>query len=62
MRLCPKCGSLAYFDSYFNSFMCNTCEKRWKETGKIESIKAKNGLIIKRRLTVSEEKRVQYAK
>lgn len=62
MRLCPKCGSLAYFDSYFNSFMCNTCEKRWREPRKIEFIKAKNGLIIKRRLTVSGEKIAQYAK
>jgi len=30
--------------------------------GKIESIRAKNGLIIKRRLTVSKEKMAQYAK
>lgn len=31
MKLCPKCGCLSYFDSYFQRMMCNTCEHTWKE-------------------------------
>lgn len=31
MKLCPKCGSLSYFSSYFQKWMCNTCEHAWKE-------------------------------
>ena len=30
MELCPKCGCLAFFNSYFNKMMCNTCEHTWK--------------------------------
>ena len=29
MRICPKCGSLAYFNSYFGEFSCNKCS--WKD-------------------------------
>ena len=25
MKLCPKCGYLSYFDSFFQDQMCNTC-------------------------------------
>ena len=31
MNLCPKCGCLAFFNSYFGKMMCNTCEHTWKE-------------------------------
>jgi hypothetical protein len=30
MKLCPKCGSLAFYNSYFGKMMCNTCEYTWK--------------------------------
>lgn len=50
MRLCPKCGSIAYYDSYFTAFMCNTCEYRWREDKKPDVIKTRNGLTIKRRV------------
>ena len=26
--LCPKCGNLAYWDSYFNAYMCRYCHHR----------------------------------
>jgi NTP pyrophosphatase (non-canonical NTP hydrolase) len=29
MELCPKCGSLAFYNSYFSRMMCNTCEHTW---------------------------------
>lgn len=38
MERCPKCGSLAYFDSYFNSYLCNTCEHRWKEPKEVNKM------------------------
>ncbi len=31
MMLCPKCGCLSFFNSYFQKWMCNTCEHTWKE-------------------------------
>jgi len=37
MELCPKCGCLSYFDSYFRKMMCNTCQHTWKEEGKVEN-------------------------
>lgn len=30
MKLCPKCGCLSYFNSYFQKWMCNTCEHQFK--------------------------------
>jgi dUTP pyrophosphatase len=38
-KLCPKCGSLSGFHSYFQKWMCNTCEHQWIENKNI--IKAK---------------------
>ena len=35
MKLCPKCGYLSYFDSYFQKCMCNTCQNTWKEEEKM---------------------------
>ena len=29
MKLCPKCGCLSFFNSYFCKMMCNTCEHTW---------------------------------
>jgi len=29
MKLCPKCGGLSFFNSYFCKMMCNTCEHTW---------------------------------
>lgn len=29
-QLCPKCGGLAFHNSYFGKIMCNTCEHTWK--------------------------------
>lgn len=31
LKLCPKCKSLSYFNSYFKKWMCNTCEFTWVE-------------------------------
>ena len=27
--LCPKCGCIAFYNSYFGKMMCNTCEHTW---------------------------------
>ena len=32
MKLCPKCGCLSFFNSYFQKWMCNTCEHQFIET------------------------------
>lgn len=60
MKLCPKCGSLGYFNSYFNSFMCNTCEYTWKEKegNKNSPLRA---YVIKRHSRIGEEKIAQCA-
>ena len=61
MRLCPKCHSLAYFNSYFDSFMCNSCEHMWKEKRNALSAKVKS-FSVKRRSSTREEKVALYAK
>jgi len=33
LKLCPKCGGLSSFNSYFCKMMCNTCEHQWEEDG-----------------------------
>jgi len=35
MKLCPKCGCLSCFNSYFSKWMCNTCEHMWREEPKV---------------------------
>lgn len=35
-KLCPKCGSIAFYNSYFSKMMCNTCEYTWIK--KVESL------------------------
>ena len=30
-KICPKCGSLSYWDSYFQKYMCNTCQYGFNE-------------------------------
>lgn len=29
VRVCPKCGSLVYFNSYFGAYICESCE--WED-------------------------------
>lgn len=29
VRICPKCGSLVYFNSYFGAYICENCE--WED-------------------------------
>ena len=32
MKVCPKCGKVAAFNSYFNAYICNYCG--WEERKK----------------------------
>jgi PTH2 family peptidyl-tRNA hydrolase len=32
-KLCPKCNSLSSWDSYFQKYMCNTCQHGFIEEG-----------------------------
>lgn len=36
MKVCPNCGKVAFFNSYFNAYMCNYCgwENRLKRHDK----------------------------
>lgn len=29
VRVCPKCGNLVYFNSYFGAYICENCE--WED-------------------------------
>lgn len=29
VKVCPKCGSLVYFNSYFGAYICESCE--WED-------------------------------
>lgn len=29
VKVCPKCGNLVYFNSYFGAFICESCE--WED-------------------------------
>lgn len=26
MKICPKCGNVVFYNSYFGAYMCNTCD------------------------------------
>jgi len=31
IKICPKCKSLAHYNSYFQAFICSSPECRWME-------------------------------
>lgn len=47
MKLCPKCGSLSFFNSHFQKWMCNTCEHTWREeaVSELDQLKSENSRI-----------------
>ncbi len=42
LKFCPKCGSLAGFHSYFQKWLCNTCEYAWVENENVIKVKLIN--------------------
>lgn len=29
MKICPKCGNIVFYNSYFGAYICNSCD--WEE-------------------------------
>jgi len=38
MKLCPNCGKIADYSSYFGAYLCNQCDWRDNKTSIIEQI------------------------
>ncbi len=58
VRICPKCGNLVYFNSYFGAYICESCE--WEDASYAKK-RSLNGSsvsisISKRQKVVDREK------
>lgn len=42
MRICPECGKLVSYNSYFGSYICSNCEWHDDEPNKIRMEKYRN--------------------
>lgn len=50
MKICPKCGSVASYNSYFGAYLCDKCDWRESMTDKID--------LISRQAAIDEVKRL----
>ena len=53
LKLCPKCGHLMYYDSYFHSYCCNNSEcsymeRKETEASQLDRIEKKLDAILRR--------------
>ena len=60
LKRCEKCGSLSYLDSYFQAYICNTCQQKYKVITlcgstkfKDEFLKAQKELTLQGNIVIS---------